>query len=356
MNSAAAFPVRAAAVFLDLRRGSGDDTLRVTTPGREERYMIKRILSRFFSLFFPHDFTPGGPPLFPDEPEQLPEEGFWQALPHWPPNVYSGAIAHAAAVLSEGAETGDGGDITAKYRACGFSPDCIAVGNYRRNTGSAPDVGSGKPSLAFCIGHRPLEEDTSLLVLTARGAVNLWELYRALTTEAVCGFSGLSVYDVIDEFANELQWGLERYLALHRELSGQRLLLLLTGHSLGGAAVNLLAARLLVCPPTWTEQPEIFCYTFGAIDVFDASKAESSPVSKGFEAIHNIYNEQDDFGPIGHGLYGIPLLMAKGNHKSGKFGQLYTFDADYRGRRKSSSPNHDMCVYRAALRHPLERH
>ena len=313
--------------------------------------MRKQLFGSLLSALFRHDFTPGGSPLSPAFDEEIPTvDALWSALFQPPFTAYRREIALIAAHLSEAAETGDGGDITARYRDYGFPSDGVAVGNYRRNTGGAMDIGRGKPSLAFAVGCRPLNEDSALLAVTARGAVNVWELYRALTTDPVCPFRGLAVYDVVSEFADELSAGLHRYLTRHRELSGKRLLLLLAGHSLGGAAVNLLAARWLEQPPEWTDRRRIVCYTFGAVDVFDGEKASHAPVIAGFEAIHNVYNEEDDFGPVGHGLYGIPPLMAKGCHQRGKFGYLYTFDRDYRKIRKSASPNHDMCVYLSALR------
>ena len=317
--------------------------------------MSTRFLSHLFSLVSRFDFQPGGSPLpSPASAEPLPQrDEDWSALFRASPRCYSNALARIAARLSEAAETGDGADVTAVYRACGFAR--IAVGNYRHNTGTAPDIGSGRVSLAFAAGHRTILREgrpVPLLVLTVRGTVNLWELYRDLTTQPANGLHDLPIYDLVREFETELLAGLRRYLSLQRELAGQPMVFLLTGHSLGGAAANLLAARLTAHAPQWLNREAVYCYTFGSLDTFDPAGLPAAPIVSGYENLHTLYNEQDDFGPIGHGLCGVPLLMAKGCGRAGKFGLLHTFEADYRKTRKSSSPNHDMCVYLAALGQP----
>ena len=86
--------------------------------------------------------------------------------------------------------------------------------------------------------------------------------------------------------------------------------LYLTGHSLGGAAANLLAARFtrfseLDGTEWWaqsTSKDDIYCYTFGAIDVL----TQRINITDGYENIHNIYNFLDSFNCVGgHALGGL---------------------------------------------------
>lgn len=123
----------------------------------------------------------------------------------------------------------------------------------------------------------------------------------------------------------------------------------ITGHSLGGAAANLVAARFTnyVDWGAWwsgsLKQEDIYAYTFGAIDSIKVSQS----VTDSFENIHNIYNFFDSFGSneYGKGLpSGVGTIYAK-------FGHIDMFDKQYRTGNilKFDTANHNMPNYRDAV-------
>lgn len=201
--------------------------------------------------------------------------------------------------------------------------------------------------LRFSIAKKTIyvnNEKTNLLIIVARGTVN--EALRDHYTKANSRFLEYNAYDLIYEFQEDIREELVNFCNTHEELENTPLKVLVTGHSLGGAAANLVAANFTYYADRsswWSEvanKDDIFCYTFGAID----SIKTDGTVSEGYENIHNIYNWHDNFGK-----YGWVLFSAAGNSIYGKFGHIDFFYDDRDKGSLTTIQNHDMGTYLDAV-------
>lgn len=124
-------------------------------------------------------------------------------------------------------------------------------------------------------------------------------------------YMGYELYLNVNEYVDLIWDGIRDYVEAYPELTdSEHIKILITGHSLGGAAANLLAARFtrfseLDGTEWWaqsTSKDDIYCYTFGAIDVL----TQRINITDGYENIHNIYNFLDSFNCVGgHALGGL---------------------------------------------------
>ena len=241
---------------------------------------------------------------------------------------YNNSLATIAAELS--LKTYSGGTATEIYLYdFGFRYDHMCSNNYGG-------------SLAYTIGTREYrgadsDGNTDVIVIAAQGSTNPYELFNDSFSPADQNYDGYHVYGIVNDFRNAIMQDLNKFIK-----DGKRYKVLLTGHSLGGAAVNLLGAQM-------TKQfgkDNVFCYSFGAINSIVSSK----PVTEGYENIHNIYNELDTFSPY---QFGGGLKNGAGK-KYGKFGHIDAFVKEYRSESdKHKDPiiqmldhiNHDMDKY-----------
>ncbi len=194
-------------------------------------------------------------------------------------------------------------------------------------------------------------EKTNLLIIAARGTVTSSEAKGDHFTKAESSFYGYTAYDLIYEFEEEIWKQLNIFLDTHPELEKEPLKVLVTGHSLGGATANLVAARFTKFARSgawWSDlidKEDIYCYTFGAIDSIKREESEGL-ASKGFENIHNIYNYHDSYGPHGWPAW----ISAAGRSGYGKFGHLdLFFDNRDQGVYKKND-NHMMWTYLDAVK------
>ena len=201
-------------------------------------------------------------------------------------------------------------------------------------------------SLAFTIGVKPYlgsdaEEGEKLVVIAAQGSTNPYELLKDATALTAESYNGYLVYDIVRDFRNAISEGIN-----HLNLPRGKYKVLLTGHSLGGAAVNLVAAMMDDGQFGDIGKENIYCYTFGAINPI----LSYSPVEQGYENIHNVYNLYDTFSSLQFGLY-LPTGMGTG---FGKFGHMDIYSKDNRSFLNIISPwyvqiadhiNHDMDKY-----------
>lgn len=165
---------------------------------------------------------------------------------------------------------------------------------------------------------------TSVLVIIAQGTSSILNnegIYDKFT--GTSNINGYTVFNVVNDFYKNIYNYFDSVIDKKKNYK-----ILLTGHSLGGAAVNWAAERLIdghndkvkVLKP----KEDVYCYTFGAIN----SIRSSSLIENGYKNIHNIYNNKDE-------LYSGAFLGALANlgtgmfEKYGKFGSLETFNYDY---------------------------
>ena len=237
------------------------------------------------------------------------------------------------------------------YIDLGFDNRDICLYSYPNSSFNRPDAlrnGSkfaDDEDLAFSIASQTMMvngTECDVVFIVARGTMTTWEGIKDGTCLADKENYGYTAWDWIYEFEEDIIAGLEDYHSDHDWLGTRPLKILVTGHSLGGAAANLVAAKLnKECGGTaWYSAnvtlDDIYAYTFGAIDSITNTDYSGNriqvPVTEGFGNIINIYNYLDTFGPNGKKLF-----TARGNSMYGKFGQFYTFSGDMSDVVKDSS-------------------
>lgn len=200
--------------------------------------------------------------------------------------------------------------------------------------------------------------ETNVLFITIRGTQ--YDFFNAPTVgevlsdilDGTSNYRDYQVFATIALFTNLVSRHVNDLLAKNPAVDGKPTKVVISGHSLGGAAANLLAAQLTMQAPEdpeWqamTSQENICCYTFGAIDCIDFYSGVSGvakakfPISDGFENIHNIYNRYDNFGPNW-----VHLVNSKKFSSYGKFGHIDIFYKNYDG----FTANHAMSSYIKAV-------
>lgn len=245
-------------------------------------------------------------------------------------------LARACAALSAAAGDGDGRTGYADYlvdalATLGFTPESTLLRNYPHNELCADD----KEDYAFAIAHQTMEsgsETIDLVVIVCRGTETFGEgasanVLGSLTKQPWLGheaFTGSA------EFATMVLDSLAAFENDHAgDFAGSKTIYLLTGHSLGGAAINLVAADLLDARST------VYAYTFGATNSLGESAIGEYP------GIWNVFNVYDTFGPNGSGMLG-GFKPAYGNeHADYKFGEMVYLEHDLSG--FFSAGNEDYC-------------
>ncbi len=288
--------------------------------------------------------------------------------------IYDKDLAYELGVFSEKAENSSDSGIRAAYTEMGL--DNIMTGSKSGSRIYSDDFG-------YAIGSIDIGDD-NVIVITARGTINGREALLDGTTGITKGnFFGYNSVDVSYQF-EEIVWkALNSYLDKYPYLESgdQGLKIVVCGHSLGGAAANLVGARLDILLDrgeflaSIMSSSDVYTYTFGAIDsvskyyyeleesllsgpkVVKKESNYSVPLKNGFENIHNIYNEKDSFAPGSLKVQvinaaGAVLDVSTGNAFSlyGKFGHMHLFSHEYGSEFSTSTPNHDMPGYLNAIR------
>jgi len=192
-------------------------------------------------------------------------------------------------------------------------------------------------------------EKANLLIICLKGTNQWEEIIDDHYTKADTDFHGYKAYDTIYNFEESVLYSVNRYYLDHPEIGTMPLKVLITGHSLGGAGANLLAARIIGFASDldwWTRQiskNDIYVYTFASID----SIKSDNVISEGFENIHNIYNYHDSYGP-----HGWKDFTAAGHSGHGKFGHIDLFykEIDNGQFGIEHNQNHMMGAYMDALK------
>lgn len=231
------------------------------------------------------------------EPEQEETEiyqgqGNWQSgLFELPATMYNNDLAMIGAEMSEAAERDSDNDIL------------HLLSGYRLYACESYNYGG---SAAFVIGQDNLYIDgreTTVLIIVARGTRTPQEALGDVAKGGEQSFLGHTIWDNVYDFEEKIWEGLNSYIEQYPAIKTVTdLKILVTGHSLGGAAANAVGARITdgVGKGEWwsdkVTRDDIYVYTFGAIKVL----AMENNVSAGYENIHNIYNYYDSYGPNGN--------------------------------------------------------
>lgn len=229
------------------------------------------------------------------------DENWCSALFETPSTTYNEKLALTAAQMCAEAEAGEK-EIRELYRSYNIYA-CEA--DYTNGVEIGDKEWFNLSGGAFAIGQDTLNidgVDTRIVIITARSSKTLGELIGDLMKGGERDFLGERVWNNIYDFEEKIWEGLDEYIEKYpATVQTDNLKILITGHSLGGAAANLIGARLTsgFKIGTWENKlskEDIYVYTFGAIKVLTTEEN----VSVGYENIHNVYNYYDSYGPNGN--------------------------------------------------------
>lgn len=263
-----------------------------------------------------------------------------------PSTQYDNQLALVAAEMSEKAEDKTGEGIKKLFGDYGISD--YKPYNYDGDS-------------AFVIGHDILYVNginTTVLVIVARGTQTfnegIGDWLKGYPFNKTQDFLDQTVWDNVYDFEEQIWNGLNGYLSDHPELeNADELKILVTGHSLGGAAANMIAARFTRFAEWggwWSDavdKEDIYAYTFGAIKVL---KMEDN-VPGGYDNIHNVYNYYDSYGPNGN------LSYTHVSSINSKFGHTELYSIHYKEagiNPVTDCKNHLMDTYIEALNQVTE--
>lgn len=258
-----------------------------------------------------------------------------------PSTEYNDELVLVAAEMSAAAENDNGDDKAIREK---FSEYSLYACEYYNFDGTSIFAGGG----AFAIGQDTLtinNVNTTLLVIVARGTINAQEGIGDYFKGGEVDFLNTEVWRNAYDFEEKIWDGLMDYIEKFPVIrSKENLKILITGHSLGGAAANMIGARFTngIGGDEWwsghVTKDDVYVYTFGAIEVFSTDKN----LSDGYENIHNIYNHYDSFGPYGNlGALRVSSINAKFGH-SDEYSHDHTKDPSNSG---GLTLNHNMSSY-----------
>ena len=258
-----------------------------------------------------------------------------------PSTNFDNNLALIAAEMSDKAEDMTGLGLKKLFSEYGIS-NCETYNYEYRGTG------------AFAIGYDTLSikgDDTMILIIVARGTMRVEEMVGDVLKGELQDFLDQTVCGNVYDFEEQIWDGIDEYLEKYPEvMNAEKLKILVTGHSLGGAAANMTAARFTRFAEWggwWSDladKDDIYAYTFGAIKVLDME----DNVSDGYENIHNIYNYYDSYGPNGnYKITNASSLNAKFGHTELYY--LYADDNSGMNPLDGKCESHKMGNYKTAL-------
>lgn len=206
-----------------------------------------------------------------------------------------------------------------------------------RKTNLDIDVGT-----AFALGHKKIKDKSGktfeLIVVVCRGTEGKMEAFindflgANLFTKT--DWLGIKTYYGFYFFAEEIRKGMVEYVNTLGGKMESTAKFLICGHSLGGAAAQLIATSLQ------DGKKIAFCYTFGALNAAQEPKPNYG--------IWNIYNYYDTFGPNGDAIFKPAAALTTYENK---YGHVLVFPREYNYIFKGSSgyKTHVMPGYYRAL-------
>ena len=249
--------------------------------------------------------------------------------------LYQPALAQLAAAIAAVSCDPVGRPGEARYLAPALAEDLqmrdISLYSYNRcrydqTKVTQEELGRNQQAFAFSISHRLMrtkEEDFELILITQRGTETISEslihdFWGTVLDRRAENWQGYPTYRPFALFAEKVLAGLTRYLKCYeKSWLGRKVKYFIVGYSLGGAAAQLVAARLTDLKQT------VFAYTFGALN------ALTEDGTKRYPNIWNIFNAYDSYGPEGFGALGFrPAGGSRTIYH--KLGHVLVFRRDYR--------------------------
>jgi hypothetical protein len=156
-------------------------------------------------------------------------------------------------------------------------------------------------------------EETAIVVVVMSGTTTLGHWVSDVNV-LKSDYLGYKVHRGFMEYADSVYSALVKYLNTRTDLPENRKLLL-TGHSAGGAAANLLAARLDE-EQTIAKKEDIYAYTFACPNVLFGTKSDAT-------AYNNIFNVFNTLDIVPY----VPSGFSDGENSWRKFGLLLSFSS-----------------------------
>lgn len=215
-------------------------------------------------------------------------------------------LAELSILLSTAAyETGNpwGTNIYNAYNSLGVLDEDIMLFNYVGHRLNHPDF-TDEDHFLFSIASRDMG-DYTLLMIVMRGSGNFWEKSEDWVSNLEVAYKSsvttdlkVKVHPGFNDFIGVIYRGIGIYMSEHPEVvragkEGRRKVLL-TGHSLGGAAADLLGAMIMGGNPILeVKQEDLFVYAFATPRVFYRQNKSTKPATSDCFNIYNIVIDRD---------------------------------------------------------------
>jgi len=259
-------------------------------------------------------------------------------------NLFNNDLALLSAALAgatyniDGNSRSDGYFIYEAFKTLGFQSEKINLHNYPGHHRNQYEQDSN--ILGYAIASRDITingEHASLLVIALRGSQTYYDLAIAGTTTVTTRYPHANeVYNGFIAFHNFILTGLRDYFTEHTLSNNVHVLI--TGHSLGGAAAQLVSAT--VQNFNWIEESNVHTYTIGSPNPI-ATRSNSGIVGS-YKNIYNIVNPRNDhwidFPSARASKFGI-ILAVPSIENWNRRSNIASFEKEYSDIMKVDIPN-----------------
>ena len=247
---------------------------------------------------------------------------------------------------------GRGEYILRAYRELGFrvgtslSDSDVSLFSFPKslwNETDVPGASTEDEDFAYSVAFRAIgegEDAKNLVTVLLRGTETLAELFAdGVLTQTAVPFMDTETFPVYLAYYEDVMAGIRYFLGKHeKEMAGKETCFLVAGHSLGGAAAELVAADLTENSDDGTK---VYAYTFGALNALTEERTSD------YTNIWNVMNELDTYGPKGK-VWDVFKPSKGGETFTNKFGSVLIFSGrDYNEIMNTDyvSANHSLMGY-----------